>query len=261
MQDLNLLQSQDSSDEGAQAWAIPFADMMTLLLTLFILLLVILKESEKFVDQQINLLLKETYEQLNKEIDNDNVSIERVTKGIQITLRGNLFQSMKANVNKNYIPIIQDISKIIENCKLFKIEETEKYSALVDFLEERNEELNVEIRCEGHTDDAILPPQSDFRNNWELSSARSLRVVNIMNNASSISEKYFSYNGYGEFRPLINVTGIDDFQKKKQARAYNRRVEIYLDAFARSKTRSSEDEFLKMINDKFNKEDKLQLKN
>ena len=79
MQDLNLLQSQDSSDEGAQAWAIPFADMMTLLLTLFKLLLVILKESEKFVDQQINLLLKETYEQLNKEIDNDNVSIERVT--------------------------------------------------------------------------------------------------------------------------------------------------------------------------------------
>ena len=62
MQDLNSLQSSDSSDEGAQAWAIPFADMMTLLLTLFILLLVILKESEKFVDQQINLLLQETYE-------------------------------------------------------------------------------------------------------------------------------------------------------------------------------------------------------
>ena len=56
MQDLNTLQSSDSSDEGAQAWAIPFADMMTLLLTLFILLLVILKESEKFVDRQINLL-------------------------------------------------------------------------------------------------------------------------------------------------------------------------------------------------------------
>ena len=57
-----------------------------------------------------------------------------------------------------------------------------------------------------HTDDAILPPQSDFSNNWELSSARSLKVVNIMNDASSISEKYFSYNGYVEFRPLINVS-------------------------------------------------------
>ena len=261
MQDINSFQSQDSSDEGAQAWAIPFADMMTLLLTLFILLLVILKESEKFVDQQINLLLQETYEELEKEINNNNVSIERVTKGIQITLRGKLFQSMKANVNKSYIPTIQEISKIIENCKLFNVKETEKYSALVDFLEERNEELNVEIRCEGHTDDAILPPEADFRNNWELSSARSLRVVSIMNDASSISEKYFSYNGYGEFRPLINVAGIGDFKKKKQARAYNRRVEIYLDAFARPKTRSSEDEFLKMIDDKFKKEKNSQLSN
>ena len=255
MQDLNTLQNTDSSDEGAQAWAIPFADMMTLLLTLFILLLVILKESEKFVDRQINLLLQETYEQLDKEITDENVSIERVTKGIQITLRGNLFQSMKASVNKSYIPTIQEISKIIANCRLFNIEETKEYSALVNFLEERNEELNVEIRCEGHTDDAILPPQAAFDNNWELSSARSLKVVNIMNDASSISEKYFSYNGYGEFRPLINVTEIDDFQKKKQARAYNRRVEIYLDAFARPKTRSSEDEFLKMIKNKYDKKE------
>ena len=53
----------------------------------------------------------------------------------------------------------------------------------------------------------------------------------------------------------------DDFQKKKQARAYNRRVEIYLDAFARPKTRSSEAEFVKMLDDKFKKEEKLQINN
>ena len=62
---------------------------------------------------------------------------------------------------------------------------------------------------------------------------------------------YGWYNGYGEFRPLINVSGIDNFEKKKQARAYNRRVEIYLDAFARTKTKSSEEQFLKMENNKF----------
>ena len=162
MQDLNTIQNSDSADEGAQAWAIPFADMMTLLLTLFILLLVILKESEKFVDRQINLLLKETYEQLKQEIKEENVSIERVTKGIQITLRGNLFQSMKANVNKSYIPTIQEISRIIEDCRLFSVENSKEYSALMNFLEERNEELNIEIRCEGHTDDAILLHNQNF---------------------------------------------------------------------------------------------------
>tara|TARA_B100000900_G_scaffold413388_1_gene437258 strand:+ start:2952 stop:3737 length:786 start_codon:yes stop_codon:yes gene_type:complete len=261
LQDLSSLQGSESSDEGAQAWAIPFADMMTLLLTLFILLLVILKESEKFVDRQINLLLQETYEQLDEKIVNENVSIERVTKGIQITLRGNLFQSMKANVNENYVPIIKEISKIIENCRLFNVKNSKQYSSLISFLDGSNQELNVEIRCEGHTDDAILPSQSAYRNNWELSSARSLKVVNIMNDASSISEKYFSYNGYGEFRPIIDVSGIDDFQKKKQARAYNRRVEIYLDAFARPKTRSSEDEFLKMMDEKFKKPEDISTRN
>jgi len=44
-------------------------------------------------------------------------------------------------------------------------------------------------------------------------------------------EKYFSALGYGEFRPIIDVSNIDDFQEKQEARAKNRRVEIYLDAF------------------------------
>ena len=80
------------------------------------------------------------------------------------------------------------------------------------------------------------------------------KINKTLDKSISIPEKYFSYNGYGEYRPLIDVSTIDNFQKKKQARSYNRRVEIYLDAFARPKTRSSEEEFVKMNNDKFFKE-------
>ena len=43
--------------------------------------------------------------------------------------------------------------------------------------------------------------------------------------------KYFSALGYGEFRPVIDVAKIDNFNDKQEARAKNRRVEIYLDAF------------------------------
>ena len=43
-------------------------------------------------------------------------------------------------------------------------------------------------------------------------------------------EKYFSALGYGEFRPVIDVATIKNFKKKQEARAKNRRVEIYLDA-------------------------------
>ena len=120
MQDYNTFLQSDSGEEDSQAWAVPFADMMTLLLTLFILLIVILKESEEFIDRQINLILDNTYEQLIEEIENENVVIERVTKGIQITIRGNLFRSMKADVNPRFIPVIKDISEILSG-KKFKV--------------------------------------------------------------------------------------------------------------------------------------------
>ena len=48
-------------------------------------------------------------------------------------------------------------------------------------------------------------------------------------------EKYFSAMGYGEFRPIIDVKSISNIAEKEKARAVNRRVEIYLDAFQKQK--------------------------
>ena len=51
-------------------------------------------------------------------------------------------------------------------------------------------------------------------------------------------EKYFSAMGYGEFRPIIDVNSISNYAEKNKARAINRRVEIYLDAFLKQKIKS-----------------------
>ena len=48
------------------SWAITYADLITLLLTFFVLLLVILNEEEKHIDRVINKLLNETYLELKK---------------------------------------------------------------------------------------------------------------------------------------------------------------------------------------------------
>jgi outer membrane protein OmpA-like peptidoglycan-associated protein len=62
-------------------------------------------------------------------------------------------------------------------------------------------------------------------------------------------EKLFSSMGYGQFRPIIpikdDLTGeilILDRDALKVARAKNRRVEIYLDAFLKQKTNGITDE-------------------
>ena len=55
-----------------------------------------------------------------------------------------------------------------------------------------------------------------------------------------MDQHYFSALGYGEFRPKVNIRNIKDRALLEEARAQNRRVEIYFDAFIRSKNESIE---------------------
>jgi flagellar motor protein MotB len=55
-----------------------------------------------------------------------------------------------------------------------------------------------------------------------------------------MDQHYFSALGYGEFRPKVNIKNIKDRALLEEARAQNRRVEIYFDAFIRSKNESIE---------------------
>ncbi|GIT32226.1 MAG: hypothetical protein Ct9H300mP2_3050 [Candidatus Neomarinimicrobiota bacterium] len=75
-----------------------FADLTTLLLTFFVMLLVILNDAESHVDRWINIILDETNEELQPLNQSNLVDIDRVTKGIKITLRGKLFKSLSAEV-------------------------------------------------------------------------------------------------------------------------------------------------------------------
>ncbi|MBC8467438.1 MAG: OmpA family protein [Candidatus Marinimicrobia bacterium] len=223
--------SMDERKAKATAWALTFADMTTLLLTFFVLLLVILNDSEKHIDAVINKLLDETYEEMNHDLSSDNVSVERVTKGIKITIRGNLFNSSSAVVDPNYYPVIHQIGRIIRESEVINIFDNSNYDNLLELIHQRGSQLNVEVRCEGHTDDQKMPPSSDYESNWELSAARSLNLVRLMNKYAAMPEKYFSAMGYGEFRPIIDIASMANYSQKKKARAINRRVEIYLDAF------------------------------
>ncbi len=68
------------------AWAVTFGDMVTLLLTFFILVIVMMNEAEKHIDRIINMLLDETYTELNSALPSDMIKVDRVTKGVKITM-------------------------------------------------------------------------------------------------------------------------------------------------------------------------------
>ena len=219
-----------SFNEGkarSTAWAVTFGDMVTLLLTFFILIIVIMNEAEKQIDQIIDMLLDETYKELKIELSDIDVQVDRVTKGVKITMGSNqLFQSADAELKQEVLPTLDQIGQLIKNSRIVSLEKDSTFQKFVEAIEKNNKSLNIEIRTEGHTDNLPLPLklQNKWKSNWELSTARALNVVTLLSKYSGLPQNKFSAMGYGEFRPLYQNKTVD-------GRSRNRRVEIYLDAF------------------------------
>ena len=217
------------------SWAITYADLVTLLLTFFILLLVILNEEEKQIDRIINMLLNETYSELKK-VESQYLKVTRETKGVKLTVSsGRLFKSMEAEVQASALPLLDQIGAIIRVSKLLRLDEDQKYNNFRESIRSFGKDLNIEIRCEGHTDGEQVPPNSKYDSNWDLSTARALNIVKYISNKFQIPEKEFSAMGYGEFRPVVAMDTVSqNLLAIKDANSKNRRVEIYLDAFLKT---------------------------
>ena len=189
--------SAEEAKAKSTAWAVTYADLVTLLLTFFILLLVILNDAEKHIDRVINMLLDETYTELKENIESSYVSVDRVTKGVKITLAsGRLFKSMDDDVQPIVYPLLRQIGGIVRVSKLLNVYEDDRFANLLDAIEKRGGFLNVEIRCEGHTDDLPLPKNAQFQSNWDLSTGRALNIVKLLSDFSKIPESKFSAMGY-----------------------------------------------------------------
>lgn len=81
-------------------------------------------------------------------------------------------------------------------------------------------DLKQPVRIEGHTDNVPING-GRYASNWDLSSARANQVLRFFLSQSKIPAADFSVAGYGEFRPIAsNAT--------EQGRAKNRRVDIVI---------------------------------
>ena len=84
---------------------------------------------------------------------------------------------------------------------------------------EQNPDINIMI--EGHTDDVPMNPNSALKDNWGLSVARATSIVRILIDNSKIDPKRITACGRGEYVTI-------DPAKTKEARKKNRRTEIIL---------------------------------
>ena len=76
------------------------------------------------------------------------------------------------------------------------------------------------VRLEGHTD-SIPIHTARFRNNWELSAARSIAMLDLLSDKFQLSPERFSVAGYADTAPVAS-------NDTEEGRARNRRVDIVI---------------------------------
>lgn len=108
-----------------------------------------------------------------------------------------LFESGKTNVQPKGVEALKNVAKVLE----------------------QNADINVLV--EGHTDDVPMKGAGEIKDNWDLSVMRATSVTKILLNNSSIDAKRITSAGRGEFFPI-------DPAKTPEARKKNRRTEIIL---------------------------------
>jgi len=92
-------------------------------------------------------------------------------------------------------------------------------SALIELERRIPGEIAWVLRVDGHTD--VRPINSpQFKNNWELSAARAIAVVQYLV-SKGVSPQRLVAAGFGEFQPI-------DVEKTDEAHTRNRRIELKL---------------------------------
>ena len=108
-----------------------------------------------------------------------------------------LFASGKTAVEPKGVEALKNVAKVLE----------------------QNTDINIVV--EGHTDDVPMKGTGDIKDNWDLSVMRATSVTKILLQGANINPTRITSAGRGEFFPI-------DAAKTPEARKKNRRTEIIL---------------------------------
>jgi chemotaxis protein MotB len=207
-----------------QYWLATYADVITLLLTFFILGIVVISTGSTTIYKEIEVLLTKNKYILENNIKHlDNILIHQDTKGIRITIpSGKLFDENSASIKSIGKQTLIEISNEMISTELFTTDIEENNPLLFDQLQKQNKTLLIRIRVEGHTDNQTILG-GKYKTNLELSSARAVKVADFLSQNLDISSEVFSAEGRSKFEPIATNT-------TEEGRALNRRVELYIDA-------------------------------
>ena len=185
---------------GRDRWMVSYLDVLTILLVFFISVAV-RTQAAISVPSPAPKAEKPTpaptpLADARKRLSQAGLDVRVEKRGVVISLpQAVLFDSGEDRISKSALPVVKTIA-----------------SAICD--------LPNRIMFVGYTD-AVPIHNRRFRNNWELSAKRGLRLLELMSREYGISEARLSVSSDGANRPAAS-------NETAEGRAGNRRVEIVI---------------------------------
>lgn len=229
----------DDTRRATPAWVVTFADLMSLLMCFFVLLLSF-AEIDAVRFKQIAAELAQAFG-VQRE-----VPVTETPQGaapvIDSAVEQTLDEIREAKLHESVAGLTQVLAREIadgtlqlqrdRNRVVIRVEErgsfpsgsadmTEQFQALLARLSTVLTDLPGVLTIEGHTDDVPIST-ARFQSNWDLSAARASSVVNGLLRNPAIDAQRLEVQGFAETRPRAD-NGTPD------GRALNRRVEIVID--------------------------------
>lgn len=229
-------------EEAGEAWLLPYSDLMTLLLAVFIVLFAVskidAKKAQQMSEEFSKTMMDKSYNAaassggngsqsggpLNIETQSELESflgeyelkkLETLKTEIDTKLHdGNMDQSVSTMIDMRGLVIRLNNAVLFDSgsARVNKHEDT-----LTEVAGILNTTDNY-IRIEGHTDNVPIS-RSSYSSNWELSAARAVNVVMYFVDKCNFPPDKLMAVGYGEYKPVGDNTTVE-------GRTQNRRIDI-----------------------------------
>ncbi|XID91860.1 flagellar motor protein MotB [Paenibacillaceae bacterium WGS1546] len=236
-------------EHADESWLLPYSDLMTLLLALFIVLYAAsAANTAKFEEMsrafksafssglgildnggliEDDMLKRRTQEDFDRRDDGrtnrtslqqqEQQNLEKLQEELDNYIQKNgLSTQLETQLNQSQLLItIRDNALFASGSANIKPDSRMLAVAIGDMLQVYPD---YEILVTGHTDNQPINT-AEFPSNWELSSKRAINFMKILLENPAFDPKRFSAIGYGEFQPL-------ESNDSEAGRAVNRRVEV-----------------------------------
>lgn len=225
--------------EGAADWLLTYGDMVTLLLTFFVLLFT----TATIDGYQLRLILAAfpglgNYTGGNTleagplaELGNTIMSLPSMERGRALSeARREAVSIFEPEIRSNLVRITEDERGLVITLAAdaffesgsadVNIEQTREVLRKLARLLDAEAFSDRTFRLEGHTDNIPVGGASDFESNWDLASARAQSVLRYLVDYG-VDEEQFQLMSRGEYAPLVDNTTAE-------GRAYNRRVDVII---------------------------------